>query len=934
MSNPLFVKAIARGASGPASQTASKCKRPARTLAPPAIVSLVTVAWLLLVGQLCAQTVTLTGVSNNQILTNGQKVILTASVTGTSGDHQTLSIYDSNKFVFGRPFSSAAVGSEYSMQFEWFDLPLGPHALQARRIEISPTTGQPIRTNVSAVINIRVVGRTFGFASVTNMFTSPSPEQPGTQTTFGCRLEVRNQTGAPSNPLRVRLLTTQTYYYVTNDFAPAPATNTIPFVETTNSAVFGAGIDVGTNASIFISIPSNNICPAAFDGGQFGEAHVQSHVYALLEEQLVSGTMTNWAVVDTARLIYSILENWSSDWNSQAKGINPPGSDNRIARPISLVIAGPTNIVGGNTAAYFGLAGFSDKSTGAVSCVWTASSQLLTINSNGQATASTITTNATVGIGASYSRVQPPLVAAKTVTITPPPTVTLSGVANNSTLVNGQQIHLSASAASIEHDGKLSIYDGNTFLFARSFNTNVVSSSYTIVFDWTDPPLGNHALQAVLVQNGSGTFITNKSSIINFQVTGRAFGFASISNLFMNPTPQKANLDTIFGCKLEIRNQTAATSNPLRVRLLTTQTYYYVTNDFNQPPVINTIPFTEVTNSTSLASNFTVGASTSFFVNVSSNQVCPRSTPDVSVFPDPAVQSHVYAILEEQIGSKWSIVDTAQIIFSILPDMFPENDGAIAMNPLTTTNRIAYPTNMVISGPTNLNGGSATSFLAVATLSDTAMGTVIPTWTSSSPFLTVNTNGMAMASSTTSNVTVSLIASYTRSFVTAMATQRVTILETVIPPSITSPLQNEVVALGSNTTFTVAASGTQPLSYSWRFNTMPISGATSASYTVTNSQAGNAGPYIVTITNRGGSISSTGMLSVASRPILSARYLQNNNSVELTLTTTPGHNCIIDVSTNLIAWTNFITLPNPAGQTILSDSATPPRRFYRARVTN
>jgi hypothetical protein len=322
----------------------------------------------------------------------------------------------------------------------------------------------------------------------------------------------------------------------------------------------------------------------------------------------------------------------------------------------------------------------------------------------------------------------------------------------------------------------------------------------------------------------------------------------------------------------------------------------------------------------------------SFFVSVPSNNVCPASqNPQF----DQAIQTHVYAILEERFGNSWSIVDSAQIIFSILPPLFPFNDGAIAMNPLSSTNRVAYPTNMAIVGPTNVTAGSTTSFVAVATLSDSASGTVIPKWTSSSALLTVNSNGVTTAGNTTSNVTVSLFASYTRSFVTTMTTQRVTIAEAVVPPSITSSVQNQLVAVGSNATFSVVASGTAPLAYQWRFGTTPISGAVSLTYTVTNAQAGNAGSYTVTVTNRGGSISSTGMLSVASRPALSVRYLRNNNAVELTLTTTPNHNCIIDVSTNLITWTNYLNFASPTNPTIINDSVSgASRRFYRARVTN
>src|SRR5439155_1037241 len=61
-------------------------------------------------------------------------------------------------------------------------------------------------------------------------------------------------------------------------------------------------------------------------------------------------------------------------------------------------------------------------------------------------------------------------------------------------------------------------------------------------------------------------------------------------------------------------------------------------------------------------------------------------------------------------------------------------------------------------------------------------------------------------------------------------------------PNITNQPATQGVLVGSNATFTVLAGGTAPLAYQWRFNTNNIlSGATSASLTITNAQATNAG---------------------------------------------------------------------------------------------
>lgn len=87
------------------------------------------------------------------------------------------------------------------------------------------------------------------------------------------------------------------------------------------------------------------------------------------------------------------------------------------------------------------------------------------------------------------------------------------------------------------------------------------------------------------------------------------------------------------------------------------------------------------------------------------------------------------------------------------------------------------------------------------------------------------------------------------------------------PPSITTQPTNTTVTAGGSAFFTVAASGTDPLAYQWLFNGNAITGATSATYTINNAQSANAGNYAVTVSNAGGSVtSSTVTLTVNAAP--------------------------------------------------------------------
>ena len=90
------------------------------------------------------------------------------------------------------------------------------------------------------------------------------------------------------------------------------------------------------------------------------------------------------------------------------------------------------------------------------------------------------------------------------------------------------------------------------------------------------------------------------------------------------------------------------------------------------------------------------------------------------------------------------------------------------------------------------------------------------------------------------------------------ATSPAATLTVLVPPVITNQPVDLTVIAGSNATFAVLAGGTLPLSYRWLFNTnQNLSGATNASYTVTNAQPANAGQYNVVITNVAGAVVSS-----------------------------------------------------------------------------
>lgn len=76
------------------------------------------------------------------------------------------------------------------------------------------------------------------------------------------------------------------------------------------------------------------------------------------------------------------------------------------------------------------------------------------------------------------------------------------------------------------------------------------------------------------------------------------------------------------------------------------------------------------------------------------------------------------------------------------------------------------------------------------------------------------------------------------------------------PPVIVTPPSPQATYLGQSATFSVKAAGTAPLTYQWLFQGGAITGATNATFTVTNAAANQAGPISVRVRNAYGSASS------------------------------------------------------------------------------
>jgi hypothetical protein len=162
-------------------------------------------------------------------------------------------------------------------------------------------------------------------------------------------------------------------------------------------------------------------------------------------------------------------------------------------------------------------------------------------------------------------------------------------------------------------------------------------------------------------------------------------------------------------------------------------------------------------------------------------------------------------------------------------------------------------------------------------------------------------------------------------------------LVVLVPPAILTQPLGRTVQPGSNVTFTVAATGTAPLSYQWRFEGDDLPGATASSYTRINAQTADAGNYSVLVTNLAGSLlSSNATLAVNAPSALALSSPQRLADGQFQFTVTGAANQVFSIlaSSNLSGWMPLSTNTLTNGVQVYVDAGASnlTHRFYRGQA--
>jgi GH25 family lysozyme M1 (1,4-beta-N-acetylmuramidase) len=155
-------------------------------------------------------------------------------------------------------------------------------------------------------------------------------------------------------------------------------------------------------------------------------------------------------------------------------------------------------------------------------------------------------------------------------------------------------------------------------------------------------------------------------------------------------------------------------------------------------------------------------------------------------------------------------------------------------------------------------------------------------------------------------------------------------------PAFTLQPVAQTVKLGTNVTFTAAASGLPSPNYQWRLNNINLPGATNASYTLAFVAATNTGNYSVLATNIAGVLTSTNaaLTLVAPAAAQFSAIVIVGDAVQITFTGDAYWSYTIETSTNLTSWSDYTNLTSLDGSfSFTTGSMTnAPQQFFRARV--
>jgi lysophospholipase L1-like esterase len=166
-----------------------------------------------------------------------------------------------------------------------------------------------------------------------------------------------------------------------------------------------------------------------------------------------------------------------------------------------------------------------------------------------------------------------------------------------------------------------------------------------------------------------------------------------------------------------------------------------------------------------------------------------------------------------------------------------------------------------------------------------------------------------------------------------------------LPPGIRAQPQSQTALAGGTASFTTVATGRAPLTYQWFLNGTNalndgarITGSTTPTLTISNTLAGDAGLYVVVVTNPAGSTTSTppAVLTVLDPHPTIGSVLLSKETISITWSSIAGQTYRLQFKQTLndAVWQDIPPTTTAAGPTVSATNtiAGSPQGFYRVRL--
>ncbi len=433
-----------------------------------------------------------------------------------------------------------------------------------------------------------------------------------------------------------------------------------------------------------------------------------------------------------------------------------------------------------------------------------------------------------------------------------PPVVSITSPSSGSSVSTASTITINATATDDCTVTRVDFFDGTTLLGTST------ASPYSVA--WSGFSAGTHTLTAVATDN-DGAQTTSSPVTVTVMIppaittqpqsqTVNAGATATLTVTASGSTPltyQWYQGSTAVGgnsATLTLANVTDANAGSYKVvvnNAVGSATSSTVTLTVIDPPAITTQPVSQTVNAGGTAT-FTVTAGGTAPLTYQWYQgttaVGGNSATLTLANVTDAMAGSYKVVVNNAAGSATSSTVTLTVVdaptITTQPTSQTVNLGGTATFTVTASGT-APLTYQWYHGTTAVGGSSAT--LTLANVTDAMAGS----------YKVVVNNAAGLATSATVTLTV------------------------IDPPTITTQPNGQMVNLGGTATFTVAATGTAPLTYQWYHGTTAVGGS-SATLTLANVTDAMAGTYKVVINNAAGSVtSSTVKLAVIDPPTITTQ---------------------------------------------------------------